>query len=106
MRVRDSLNQAFGNNRVVELGHNVEWPPRSPDLTPCDFFMWGYLKDKVFSTPPRSVDEYRQTIVNEFNALKEQPAVIRRAERHTHKQTLLCVERNEGHVERHGALYF
>ena len=21
-----------------------EWPPRSPDLNPCDFFLWGYLK--------------------------------------------------------------
>ena len=20
-------------------------PPRSPDLTPCDFFLWGFLKD-------------------------------------------------------------
>ena len=21
------------------------WPPRSPDLTPCDFFFWGFVKD-------------------------------------------------------------
>ncbi|PNF41627.1 hypothetical protein B7P43_G07619, partial [Cryptotermes secundus] len=24
------------------------WPPRSPDLTPCDFFLWGYIKDRVY----------------------------------------------------------
>ena len=23
------------------------WPARSPDLTPCDYFLWGYVKDKV-----------------------------------------------------------
>ncbi|PNF33577.1 hypothetical protein B7P43_G16954 [Cryptotermes secundus] len=23
------------------------WPPRSPDPTPCDFFLWGYIKDRV-----------------------------------------------------------
>jgi hypothetical protein len=23
-------------------------PPRSPDPTPCDFFMWGYVKDQVY----------------------------------------------------------
>jgi hypothetical protein len=23
-------------------------PPRSPDLTPCDFFFWGFVKDTVF----------------------------------------------------------
>jgi hypothetical protein len=25
--------------------------PRSPDLTPCDFCLWGYVKDKVFIPP-------------------------------------------------------
>ena len=24
------------------------WPQRSPELTPCDFFLWGYAKDHVF----------------------------------------------------------
>ena len=27
------------------------WPPRSPDLTPCDFFFWGFVKDTVFVPP-------------------------------------------------------
>jgi hypothetical protein len=27
------------------------WPARSPDLTPCDNFFWGYVKDKVFVPP-------------------------------------------------------
>ena len=22
-----------------------QWPPRSPDLNPCDYFLWGYLKE-------------------------------------------------------------
>ncbi|GBN66468.1 hypothetical protein AVEN_122480-1 [Araneus ventricosus] len=29
----------------------LPWPPRSPDLTPCDFFLWGYVKDKVYVPP-------------------------------------------------------
>ena len=56
--VRDRLIDVFGNNGVIGLGHDVEWPPRSPDLTPCDFFLWGYMKDKVFSTPPRDIDDH------------------------------------------------
>ncbi|GFV35673.1 uncharacterized protein TNCV_1892831 [Trichonephila clavipes] len=24
------------------------WPPRSPDLNPCDFWLWGYLKNLVY----------------------------------------------------------
>jgi hypothetical protein len=26
----------------------VEFPPRSPDLTPLDFYLWGTLKDVVY----------------------------------------------------------
>ena len=28
--------------------HLLFWPPRSPDLTPCDFFLWGYVKDNAY----------------------------------------------------------
>ena len=103
IEVRDRLNAVFGNNRIIGLGHDVEWPPRSPDLTPCDFFLWGYIKDKVFSTPPRDIDELRQKIIREFNALREQPAFIRRAVRDMHRRTMLCVAREGGHVEGEGA---
>jgi hypothetical protein len=30
------------------------WPAQSPNLTPCDYFLWGYVKDKVF-VPPQPV---------------------------------------------------
>ena len=29
----------------------MRWPPRSPDLTPYDFFLWGYVKGNVFMHP-------------------------------------------------------
>ena len=28
--------------------HLLLWPPSSPDLTPCDFFLWGYVKDNAY----------------------------------------------------------
>ena len=33
---------------LITLRGDVEWPARSPDLSPCDVFLWGYLKEKVF----------------------------------------------------------
>ena len=33
----------------------LPWPPRSPDLTPCDFLLWGYVNDDVF-VPPMPLD--------------------------------------------------
>ena len=60
--VRVKINQLFGET-VLSLHSNTEWPPRYPGLTPCDFFLWGYLKDKVFRTPPRKSE--RQRIITE-----------------------------------------
>jgi hypothetical protein len=39
------------------------WPPQSPDLTICDFFLRGYVKDKVFVPPvPVTLDDLKQRI--------------------------------------------
>jgi hypothetical protein len=41
----------------------TSWPPRSPDLTYCDSFLWGYVKDKVFVPPvPVTLDDLKQRI--------------------------------------------
>jgi len=37
---------ASGNDQPPML-----WPPRSPDIMPCDFFLWRYVKDWVFVSP-------------------------------------------------------
>jgi hypothetical protein len=33
--------------KLISLRGDVRWPVHSPDLAPCDFFLWGYLKSKV-----------------------------------------------------------
>lgn len=35
----------------------VAWPPRSPDLTPLDYFLWGHMKQKVYATVPNTREE-------------------------------------------------
>jgi hypothetical protein len=38
-------------------------PPCSPDATPCDFFLWGYVKDQVYVPPlPASILELKVRI--------------------------------------------
>ena len=34
---------------------DIGWPLRSPDMTPCDFFLWGYLKAKVYEQRPQKL---------------------------------------------------
>jgi hypothetical protein len=47
----------------IGRGGTIAWPPRSPDLTPLDFSVCGYVKDKVFVPPfPESLEELRERI--------------------------------------------
>lgn len=41
------LNEMF-EGRIISRGFMNEWPPRSPDLTPLDFYLWGVVKDIVY----------------------------------------------------------
>ncbi|GFW18470.1 uncharacterized protein TNCV_1184971 [Trichonephila clavipes] len=46
--VQQFLRQHFTNDRVISHAFLTAWPPRSPDLNPCDFRLWGYLKNLVY----------------------------------------------------------
>ena len=46
-------------NRLISRFVDVSWAPRSPDSTPLNFFIWGYLKGKVYINRPRDLDELR-----------------------------------------------
>ncbi|GFX27114.1 uncharacterized protein TNCV_440201 [Trichonephila clavipes] len=39
----DLLKDTFGD-RLISLFGPVNWPPRSCDLTPLDYFLWSYVK--------------------------------------------------------------
>ena len=42
----------------------TSWPPRSPDITLLAFFLWGFVKDKVFSTPVPDITNLKARITD------------------------------------------
>ena len=48
-------------------------------MTPCDFFLWGYLKDKLYTSPPRNLQDLRARIQHEVEVLRDDPAMVRQA---------------------------
>ena len=62
--VTSFLNERLPNRWIGRRGF-VEYPPRSPNLTPLDFFLWGYLKDKVYALKPTIIAELRATTESE-----------------------------------------
>mgnify|MGYP003340843307 CR=1 FL=1 len=39
----------------------MPWPPHSPDVTPLDFFLWGYVEIQDFTVEVKSVDEVKRS---------------------------------------------
>jgi hypothetical protein len=89
----------FFPNHTIALHHNHEWPPRSPDLTPCDFFLWGYVKSRVYVSPPASVDDLRQRIIREIAHVKRDEMMIKRAVRDMVRRSRTCIQEGGKHIE-------
>lgn len=95
--IRDYLNEIFHNKWIGRRG-SIEWPPRSPDLTPLDYFYWGYLKSKVFETKPADIDELRARIIDISNLIT--PEILRNVQESIYIRMAHCQGVN-GHQFEH-----
>ncbi|KAJ8955873.1 hypothetical protein NQ318_005421, partial [Aromia moschata] len=65
--VRNYFNSEF-NERWIGRDGPILWPPRSPDLTILDFYLWGRLKQIVYREPLENDEEQLKTGIQ--NAVK------------------------------------
>ena len=57
----DLLKETFNDN-IISRNGPVNWPPCSCDLTPLDYFLWGYVKSLVYVDKPQSIDALETNI--------------------------------------------
>ncbi|GFU91938.1 putative LOC100569746 [Trichonephila clavipes] len=62
----DLLKDTFGDRLISRFGP-VNWPLRSCDLTPLDYFQWGYVKSLVYADKPQTLD-HLEDIIRRFIA--------------------------------------
>ena len=60
----------FGRRWIGRRGP-VDWPTRSPDLIPPDFWLLGFLKERFYSRRPQNVSKLRAFITQEINAIPQ-----------------------------------
>jgi hypothetical protein len=60
------LNEVFENR----LRSRWLWLARSPDLKLCDFYLWGNLKDKVYSNNPHTMVKLKQSIRETISSIE------------------------------------
>ena len=97
---REKCRSFFGNNLVGKHLTN-NWPPRSPDITLMDFFLWGVIKERTFSEPrPTSIGELKNKIVEAFDSLRSETSTMTRAWDCLLYRLNLMIQKRGKHIEK------
>jgi len=89
----DEIQSYFGD-RVISKGL---WSPRSPDLTPPDCFLWGYLKGRVYQNKPRTIDASKANITEKIQAVTAD--ILARTFQNMARRVQSCLDANGGHFQ-------
>lgn len=84
-------------SKVISRRGNIYWPPRSPDLSPLDYFAWGYLKNKVYQNKPTNLIQLKENIRSEMAAISR--AMCRRVIANLRSRLKECQQRNGHHLD-------
>lgn len=87
------LTKIFGKRMIDKQ----LFPPRSPDLTPADFFLWGYVKDKVFANNPKTLDDLKSAIASCVNSINRE--MLMKVSSNIVKRAHICRSQNGGHFQ-------
>lgn len=74
---RDVIKENFDENRVISKFFPLAWPPRSPDLTVCDFHFWGVHKHLTYQQPTPNIQTLKRVIIQAADAMKQSPQHMR-----------------------------
>lgn len=94
--VADELDEKFPNRWIGRNGPK-KWPARSPDLTKPDYFLWGYIKNLVYLTPPTTPENMKERIVQAFHSIT--PDMLRNVSRSFAQRINVCIRENGRHFE-------
>lgn len=94
--VREYLDNAFPG-RWIGRGGPIRWPARSPDLAPCDFFLWGHLKNNIYKTTYDNLDSLRNKLQEECRLIS--PEQFANVTQGFYNRVGYCLAQNGGHFE-------
>lgn len=89
--VMDYLDRVFGPNMLALKSRQGDpWAPTSPDMSVCDFWLWGFLKEKVYRPMPTSMDQLKMRIQEEMELIPTE--MIKEAVYSTKRRAIKLVE--------------
>ena len=96
--VRRLLNNRF-RDRWIGRGGPILWPPRSPDLNPLDYYLWGHLKALVYRTPIQDVQSLPARIMAGCKTIRNTPGILQRIRDSIRRRVDACINADGGHFE-------
>ena len=97
--VRNLLNEELDGRWIGRRG-SVEWPARSPDLTPLDFFFWGVMNHRIYAQKVSDIDHLKAHIKEEVDIIRADKSLLRRVCRSVTARVEECINASGGHFEK------
>ena len=88
------VHDIFSEERIVS---KHLWPPRSPDLTTCDYFLWGQLKNTEYESNPRTIQEMKENIDHAVAAIKV--TMLNRVYQNVIRRVQMCIDAGVNHFQ-------
>ena len=95
--LRQELNHKFPN-RWIGRGGTQNWPPRSPNLNPLDYHVWGYMKAMVYAHNVNTREELLQRILSSARSINN-AAVFRKVTSSVVARDRKCIQEDRGYFE-------
>ena len=93
---RNWLDEHFPGRWLGRRGP-LEWAARSPDLTPCDFYLWGFIKNTIYQTAIINVQDLKDRVTLAINSIA--PEVLINVFNCTQKRMDKCIKLDGHHIE-------
>jgi hypothetical protein len=81
---------------VISRNGDQNWPPRLCDLTPCDFFLWGFVKSHVYANKPQTIPELKAEIQRVIG--ETEPQLCRNVIESLVKRPRVCQQSRGGYL--------
>ena len=83
--VKDMHRRSVASRNWLE-----SWRQGETDLTPADFFIWGLLKGKVYKNAPRTIEQLKEAIRQEIQAVNID--TLRKVFQNLEKRIQVCLD--------------
>lgn len=96
--VLDYLQQRFPD-RLISFRTQVMWPPRSPDLNPLDFYLWGHIKQLLRGKEHASLEDLKHSIQTAVRAINQDKELLQRVIGSFKSRLSACLDEDGGHFQ-------